>query len=222
MAPRTRRTQALTREHIVSAAVDLLDTAGEAGLTFRALSERLATGPGAIYWHVAGKGELLDAATDAVVAVALGAEVPDSPPQDRIRAVALGLFDAIDEHPWVATQLSASSWQATRPRIFESLGRHVAALGVARGSGFVVTSVLMQYVLGAAAQNAANRARARLLPPEVDREAFLAGVAATWEALDAEEYPFTRSVADELREHDDREQFLTGIDLILRGLRPRA
>ncbi len=202
----------------MTAAVDLLDTAGEGGLTFRALTERLATGPGAIYWHVAGKGELLDAATDAVVADALGADVPDFSPQERIRAVALGLFDAIDAHPWIAAQLSASSWQATRPRILESIGRHVAALGVAHGSRFVVTSVLMQYVLGAAAQNAANAAKARLLPPGVDREAYLDGVAATWEALDPDEYPFTRSVADELREHDDREQFLAGIDLILAGL----
>ncbi|MGO4431012.1 TetR family transcriptional regulator, partial [Streptomyces sp. MCAF7] len=75
MATRTRRSQrrtdALSRERIVEAAVELLDTAGEGGLTFRALTERLATGPGAIYWHVANKGELLDAATDAVVATAL-------------------------------------------------------------------------------------------------------------------------------------------------------
>ncbi|MBI0381492.1 TetR family transcriptional regulator, partial [Streptomyces albiflaviniger] len=57
MATRTRRTQrrteALSRERIVEAAVELLDTAGEGGLTFRALTERPATGPGAIYWHVA-------------------------------------------------------------------------------------------------------------------------------------------------------------------------
>ena len=72
MAARTRkserRTEALSRERIVEAAVELLDAAGAGGLTFRALTERLATGPGAIYWHVANKGELLGAATEAVVA----------------------------------------------------------------------------------------------------------------------------------------------------------
>ena len=121
MATRTRRsqrrTEALSRERIVEAAVELLDAAGEGGLTFRALTERLATGPGAIYWHVANKGELLGAATDAVIAAALAiepAESPDSPPQDEIRAVALGLFDAIDEHPWVATQLSTQLSRSPR------------------------------------------------------------------------------------------------------------
>ena len=82
-----------SRERIVKAAVELLDVAGEGGLTFRTLTERLATGPGAIYWHVANKGELLGAATDAVVTAALApspntapAGSLDASPQDRVRA----------------------------------------------------------------------------------------------------------------------------------------
>jgi hypothetical protein len=43
-------------------------------------------------------------------------------------------------------------------------------------------------------------------------------VANAWEDLDPDEYPFTRSVAAELRGHDDREQFLAGVDLILAGI----
>jgi AcrR family transcriptional regulator len=210
-----RRTEALSQERIVEAAVELLDAAGPDGLTFRVLTERLATGPGAIYWHVANKGELLAAATDAVVAAALAAGPTGSSPQDRIRALALGLFDAVDEHPWVAAQLSDSSWQATTPRILEGVGRQVRALGVPEGSWFTVASVLVQYILGAAAQNAAN---ARTLGPEVDRAEFLDAVSITWEELDPDDYPFARAVADQLRDHDDREQFLAGIDLILGGV----
>lgn len=221
VAPRTqrspRRSEALTRERIVGAAVELLDAAGEGGLTFRTLTERLATGPGAIYWHVANKGELLDAATDAVVGAALdaGPARPRASPQEQIRAVALGLFDAIDEHPWVAAQLSVGSWQATNPRIFECVGHQVRALGVPRSSWFTVASVLVQYILGAAAQNAAN---AQVLAPGGDRAAFLGAVSAAWEELDPAEYSFTPGVADQMREHDDREQFLAGIDLVLAGI----
>src|SRR4051794_7434739 len=69
-----RRTEALSRERIVEVAVELLDATGEGGLTFRALTERLTTGPGAIYWHVANKDELLGAATEAVIAAALPIE----------------------------------------------------------------------------------------------------------------------------------------------------
>lgn len=62
-----RRDDALSREWIVDAAIELLDDEGETGLTFHALAARLETGAGAIYWHIANKNELLVAATDAVV-----------------------------------------------------------------------------------------------------------------------------------------------------------
>ncbi len=38
------------------------------------------------------------------------------------------------------------------------------------------------------------------------------------DALDPDNYPSTRAVADQMREHDDREQFLAGIDLVLTGI----
>ncbi|MEU9274325.1 TetR family transcriptional regulator [Streptomyces sp. NPDC048342] len=247
MATRTRRsqrrTQALSRERIVEAAVELLDTAGESGLTFRALTERLATGPGAIYWHVANKEELLGAATDAVVAaaVAIGPSAatattspaaPATPPaeeagaagsaQDGVRLVALGLFDAIVRHPWLATQLatqlSRNPWGTVTPRIFESIGRRVSALDVPESSWFTVTSALVHYILGAAGQNAVNKAGARTLAPGVDRAEFLDTVSTAWEELDPDEYPFTRAVAEQIRGHDDREQFLAGVDLVLAGV----
>ncbi|MFJ2198845.1 TetR/AcrR family transcriptional regulator [Streptomyces violaceusniger] len=228
MATRTRRsqrrTEALSRERIVEAAVELLDAAGEGGLTFRALTERLATGPGAIYWHVANKSELLDAVTDAVVAAALTIEPAESvesadSPQEKIRAVALGLFDAIDEHPWLAAQLTAqlsrSPWGPVTPRILESVGRQVRALGVSEGSQFTAASALVHYILGAAGQNAAN---GRDLGSDVDRGEFLDAASKAWQELDPDDYPFTRAVAEQMREHDDREQFLAGIDLILTGI----
>jgi hypothetical protein len=43
-------------------------------------------------------------------------------------------------------------------------------------------------------------------------------VSAAWADLDPGEYPFTRNVADQLRDHDDRVQFLDGVDLILAGI----
>ena len=216
-----RRTEALSRERIVEAAVELLDAAGEGGLTFRTLTERLSTGPGAIYWHVENKGELLGAAPDAVVAAAVALGPADSrhSPQDEIRTVALGLFDAIDEHPWLATQLAAqlsqSPWGSVTARIFESIGRQVRALGVPRGSWFTATSALVHYILGAAGQNAAN---ARTPGPDVDRTEFLDAVARAWEELDPDDYPFTQAVAEQVRAHDDREQFLAGVDLVLTGI----
>lgn len=217
MVTRTRNTErrgdSLSRERIVAAAIEILDAEGEDALTFRALAARLRTGPGAIYWHVAGKDELLAAATDTVLA---GATAPGhGTPQDTIRAVALGLFDAIDARPWAGTQLSRVPSPPALLRVFEPLGQQVQALGAPAAQQFAWASALLNYILGVAGQNAAN-ARAR--QPGIGRTEFLTSVAATWAGLDPAEYPFTRAVAAQLRDHDDRDQFLAGIDLILAGI----
>src|ERR1700761_2111728 len=62
-----RRTDALSKARIVEAAIEILDRDGEGALTFRALAARLATGSGALYWHVANKGDLLAATTSDVI-----------------------------------------------------------------------------------------------------------------------------------------------------------
>ncbi|MBO4252661.1 TetR/AcrR family transcriptional regulator [Streptomyces griseorubiginosus] len=210
-----RRQEPLSRERIVGAAVELLDSVGEGGLTFRALAERLATGPGAIYWHVAGKTELLAAATDAVVATALAGDHTDATPNEAIRALALGLFDAIDDHPWVGTQLARTPAQPPMLQVFERIGRQVRALGVPEAAQFTAASALLNYILGVAGQNAAN---ARTHRPGTNRSEFLDTVASEWEELDPAQYAFTRAVAGQLREHDDRAEFAAGIDLILTGI----
>ncbi|KJY41673.1 TetR family transcriptional regulator [Streptomyces sp. NRRL B-1568] len=213
-----RRQEPLSRERIVGAAVELLDSVGEGGLTFRALAERLATGPGAIYWHVTGKSELLGAATDAVVATVIAGDDTDTTPQEAIRALALGVFDALDAHPWVGAQLARTPGQSPMLQVFERIGRQVQALRVPEAAQFTAASALMSYILGVAGQNSAN---ARTLQPDTDRTEFLDAVATAWTELDPDQYAFTRNVAGQLRTHDDRTEFLAGIDLILTGITAR-
>ncbi|WP_432159824.1 TetR/AcrR family transcriptional regulator [Streptomyces sp. NRRL F-5630] len=223
MTKRTARAEPLSRARIVRTAVELLDTAGVRKLTFRALTERLSTGPGAIYWHVANKDELLSAATEAVVADAVSVEPgAGDTPREAIRSVALGLYEATEAHPWLAAQLAAecarSPWGAVAPRVFEALGRQVRALGMPESGWFTATSALMHYVFGVAAQNAANTAMAAALPQDASRIEYLETASRAWEALDPAAYPFTRAVAGQLRDHDDRTQFLSGVDLVLAGI----
>jgi AcrR family transcriptional regulator len=219
MAARTkrteRRTDALSKERIVDAAIEILDAEGESALTFRALAARLATGAGAIYWHVADKNDLLAATTNDVITRVMAGLVSGAEPRETIRAIALGVFDAIDAHPWVGAQLSREPWQFAVLQIFEGVGGQLQALGVPPRAQFDCASALVNYVLGLAGQYAAG---ARLLAPDTDRSAFLAAVAARWAQLDPGQYPFMRQMAAQLREHDDREQFLAGVDLILAGI----
>jgi hypothetical protein len=39
-----------------------------------------------------------------------------------------------------------------------------------------------------------------------------------WAKLDLADYPFLRRIAGQLRDHDDRAQFMAGVDLIVAGI----
>src|SRR6476661_7070220 len=83
---------ALSREQVVTTAVDLLRRYGLGDLSMRRLARELGVAPGALYWHVANKQELL-----VEVAEVLLAEIV-SPPADQPAADALvGLAVAVRE-----------------------------------------------------------------------------------------------------------------------------
>ena len=212
---RERRADALSKQRIVEAAVAILDADGEAALTFRTLAARLATGSGAIFWHVANKDELLAATTAFIVEGVTAKAEFDAEPRVTIRAIALKMFDAIDVHPWVGAQLAQAPWQSAMLEIFERIGAQLLLLNVPEKARFDCASALVTYIIGAAGQNAANGS---LLATRADRDAFLENVAAQWAQRDPAAYPFVHQIATQLREHDDREQFLAGIDLILAGI----
>ena len=211
-----RRSEALSRDVIVKAATEILDAEGEDALTLRALTVRLNTGYGAIYHHVADRNDLLAEAADHVIARIAAGVAADTGPRQALRAVALGLFDAIDTHPWVGAQLIREPWRPALLDIYERVSEQLQALGVPERALSESAGVLVNYILGVAGQNAAN-ARA-LASSRMDRSTFLATVAAQWAQLDPARYPSVHKARAHLREHDDREQFLAGIDLILAGI----
>ncbi|WP_063763666.1 TetR family transcriptional regulator [Actinoplanes subtropicus] len=211
-----RRSDALSRTRIVEAAIQILDSAGESGLTVRAVTAHLATGRGAIYHHVANKDELLAAAADGVIGQVIAAVAGDEDPRRAIRALALGIFEAIDAHPWVGAQLAREPLQPAVLQIWTSIGLRLHDLGVAGTDLPDAGSALVNYILGAAAQHAAGARRA---PDDAARRDYLERLAAEWARLDA--HPLVRESASLLREHDDREQFLAGVEIYLAGVAAR-
>jgi AcrR family transcriptional regulator len=214
-----RREEALSRESIIQASIVLLDRGGEDGLTFRALSEQLATGPGAIYWHIANKTDLLTAACDALVVRTMN-EIATTTPETTILAVAVGLFDVNEAHPWIGSALTSAPGASPVVHILERIGQQIRALNVPTGQQWAAVGTLMAFILGICRQNAANRHLARA--QNLDRAHFLEAVSTAWSHLDETQYPFSRSVAGRMGSHDDRADFLAGIDLILAGITSRT
>jgi AcrR family transcriptional regulator len=211
-----RRTQALSKDVIVQAATELLDSEGEDALTLKALTVRLTTGYGAIYHHVANRDELLAAATDDVVARVVAGLSADAEPAQALRSLALSLYDTIDARPWVGAQLTREPWRPALADIVEAVSAQLLALQVPEDALPDCGFTLVAYILGVGEQNAAN-ARA-LANSKKDRSEFLADIAARWAQLDPARYPTVHRTRTRLRDHDDRDQFLAGIDLILAGI----
>ncbi|WP_020143953.1 TetR/AcrR family transcriptional regulator [Terracoccus sp. 273MFTsu3.1] len=221
---RGRRRASHSLEAVLTEAVALLDTSGEQALTFRALAARLGGGAASIYWYVSSKDELLDRAADHVLADVLAAveDVGVGDPVDDLRTIALALFDAIVERPWLGAYFMRDTGvQPNGLRLYERLGQQVLRLELTPRESFHAVSAVVGFVVGTAADMGQQPPQA-VLTGEVDRDEYLARYAAQWRALDADEFPFIHHVVDEFADHDDAEQFRAGLELILAGLRLQA
>ena len=220
-----RRRASHSMEAVVSEAVALLDEAGEPALTFRALAARLGGGVASIYWYVSSKEELLDRASDHVLADVLDATARFDHAKDPIkdlRAIAVALFAAIADRPWLGAYFMRNTdVQPNAMALYERIGEQVLRLKLTRRQSFHAVSAIIGYVVGVAA-DLGQEPPEEFVTGEVDRDEFIARAADQWRALDPEEFPFIHHVVDEFAVHDDTEQFRAGLDLLLAGLRLQA
>jgi AcrR family transcriptional regulator len=212
-------------EAVVTEAVALLDQAGEPALTFRALAARLGGGVASIYWYVANRDELLDRATDHVLAGVLTDTEPFAgreDPIDDIRDIAVTFFDAIVDRPWLGAYFMRDT--GTQPNgllLYERLGEQVMRLGLTPRQTFHAVSAVMGFVVGTAA-DLGQQPPQEVLDGKIGRDEFIARYADKWRELDPETFPFMHHIVDEFAVHDDADQFRAGLDLLLAGLRLQA
>ncbi|MER5949625.1 helix-turn-helix domain-containing protein [Streptomyces sp. NPDC001904] len=212
-------------ESVLAETVALLDEAGPSALTFRALAQRLGGGVASIYWYVASKDELLDRATDHVMGAIL-ADIEALPEQDdpidALRAMALTLFDAIVERPWLGSYFMRNTdIQNNSLRLWEKLGQQSLRLDLTARQRFHAVSAVVGVVVGSAV-DLGQEPPAEVLGGAVSRDDFLGRFVATWRELPADEFPFVHEIADEFDGHDDVDQFRSALDLTLAGLRLQA
>ena len=194
--PRARASHSL--ESVLSEAVALLDESGEQALTFRALADRLGGGVASIYWYVASKDELLDRAADHVLedvleaVVGIGGGTSRGPIEDALsdlRTIAVTLFDAIVERPWLGAYfMRDTDVQPHALRLYELMGQQVLRLPLTTRQAFHAVSAVVGFVVGTAADMGQEPPEA-VLSGEVGREEYLARYAERWRALDCERVP---------------------------------
>lgn len=157
--PRARRGQpTLSREQIVSAALELLDADGLDGLTMRRLGARLGAGATSVYWYVANKDELLELAIDEVMSEV---EIPD-PEKFGWRAAAgeyaRRMRAMILRHSWISALLGVHP--AIGPNALRVSDQAIGVLSAAGFSGpqlAYASYLLMSHAIGSATTESAMR-----------------------------------------------------------------
>jgi AcrR family transcriptional regulator len=233
--PRTTRRATHSLDQIVDTAIAMLDRDGTGGLTLRGLAAELGGGLGSIYWYVAGKAELLDLACDTLIGRALTADDVPAPPMEveldtddpvvleaaaTVRRISLALFAEMDRHPWLAAQTQLGS--AERPnglRVWEQVGRALAAMGLTPRQQFHGSTAITGYVIGVGAEMSAQDDAADLT---LSKEEQLDRFVERWQGKEYDELPWIRSMSEQFRRHDDLAQFAAGLDLLLLGLARQA
>ncbi|MFG1912850.1 TetR/AcrR family transcriptional regulator C-terminal domain-containing protein [Kribbella sp. NPDC048928] len=222
-APPARET--LSRDQIVTAAMELLDTDGVSGLSMRKLAAKLGAGATSLYWHVPTKDDLVDLLIDEVWGEI---DVPE-PELAGWRSGALlfghSLRSAVLRHPWLPEVMY------TRP----SIGPHAMSLGerglvLFAAAGFSDHAVdlamgsVMSYVLGTVSAEVATREMVR--KSGRSEETWVSELLEHAQAVASDEYPeMRRSVSRRTTTDLDAgltESFVFGLDALLDGLATRV
>lgn len=223
MTGRRRPRTVLTLDAIVSRACAILDLEGVDALTLRRLANDLGVGVTSMYWHVDDKGELLDlcfrATFEPAVSDVLARAVDPADWSTGLRAMLAGLFDVMEDHPWLAELAAAPQSPQSRgeavTRVWDRIGTILGSAGLDEKRIFYAGSVLAGHLgsMGLVVARAAYGPDGR-----ENREQRLARRADELAALDPATYPFASKSAAMLRDHSEREQFLGGLEVILAGI----
>jgi AcrR family transcriptional regulator len=216
--------ETLSRQQIVAAAMEILDTDGVSGLSMRKLAAKLDAGATSLYWHVPTKDDLVDLLIDEVWGEI---DVPE-PELAGWRAGALlfghSLRSAVLRHPWLPEVMY------TRP----SIGPNAMSLGE-RGlvlfgaAGFsdreidLAMGSVMSYVLGTVSAEVATREMVR--KSGRSEETWVSEMLEQAQAV-AGDYP---SMQESVRRRTSAtldtsltENFVFGLDALLDGLEARV
>lgn len=223
--PGRRRREPISRDAIVSAAIDLLDSGGFEAMSMRALAEKLGTGAASLYWHVGSKDGLLDLVFDAVIGEL---EIPSPEPerwQEQLREVGRAQRDASLRHPYIVRlSIGRIPMGPNAIRLSERV------LAIMRAGGVPPRLAVQGYLLLIAAVNGftldetgVGDGEGALPPQEASGKQEAADLASSYLAsLPAGHFPNLVELAGEYALADDNERFELLLDIFVDGLARRA
>ena len=132
MTATTGRRDTLTRDRVLTAAVDLADREGIGAVSMRRLGQELGVEAMSLYTHVRSKEDLLDGMVDRVMAEVPSPAVPDGW-KAALRQTILEARAALLRHPWAPDVIETR----IQPGL-ATMRQYDRVMGILRGGGFSV------------------------------------------------------------------------------------
>ena len=140
----------LSSETVVKAATLVVERVGFAGMSLRVVAAELGVSPTAIYHHVAGKDELIDAVADEFVDRLLERPLP-SDPLRRVRELARRLRQAGLESPGLLSAVVGhvpAQTHSAQLKYAEELLSSLVAAGASEQTAILLYSIILRLCLG--------------------------------------------------------------------------
>jgi TetR/AcrR family tetracycline transcriptional repressor len=210
----------VSREAIVSAALELLAEAGLEGVSFRRIATKLGVSAPTLYWHVDSKRQLMDLMAEELVhrtRTAYDGPAHGQPWWEWLRNDGQRMFDAL-----VATRDAPRVVAGNRPspESFAGIERVLGVLveaGMTPGQAQQALFALGAYVIGSAVEWQAEEERTATQPlPDPADESMNAARARV-----LADQPVLLAAITELLDRPDSAAFEYGLDLLIDGLRAR-
>lgn len=160
---------------MLSAAREVLTKDGSAALSLRAVARQLGVAPNALYSHVEGTSDLVDAVLDDVLSAV--AEPPPGQATARLTALLLDTYDVLVQHPglvplYLARQGVRGEQSMRLGEVMDGLLAHARVGPVAQAR-----NVLLVHCIGSAAFAGGARSDSTPLSAAQTRDLYAQGVA---------------------------------------------
>ncbi|WP_393916524.1 TetR/AcrR family transcriptional regulator [Halostreptopolyspora alba] len=214
MSRRPRATEPLTRERVVSAAIEVADDRGYEAVSMRRVAEHLGSGTMSLYRHIADKNELVSAMVDQVTGRYTYPDPEGMDWRERMHAFARTDWRMFLDHPWML----AATASVTPPFGTQSFAAMEWALEALESVGLephAAAQVIMtvnNYVQGSV----------RVVLGEADHDTETDDPGVNWQRrlrdIDLDQFPRLRELVRLPLPQTDRNWFADGLDVILDGV----
>jgi AcrR family transcriptional regulator len=225
-----RRSEPISRDAIVAAAIDLMDAEGLGALSMRRLAEQFDTGAASLYWHVGSKDGLLDLVLDQLISEVSAPEPDQERWQEQIREVARAQRAVSLRHPYmVRISFGRIPLGPAALRLSDRV------LGILRAGGLPPRLAVQGYLLLIATVNGFTMDETGVEDPSSAAASGSAGqiddvalqdaanmVRDYLESLPAGQFPNMVAMAEDFAIADRDERFEMLLDIFIDGLARRA